>query len=155
MTLANGAANSGYIPNDAAFEGLHFRVLGSRLKPGCVETSIANSLVDLIQERPPLEHGAAHCGRQGPVRMNALLRLLRAFRVPRFLQVDLWLAVPIAASPPRVSPNQARRGNAHASETCQQRSSRVNENDFECFGRTGVAITAPPSSNPAWRVGEK
>jgi neutral ceramidase len=48
VTLANGAANSGYIPNDTAFGALTFQVLGSRLKPGCAETAIVNGLVDLI-----------------------------------------------------------------------------------------------------------
>jgi neutral ceramidase len=48
VTLANGAANSGYIPNDAAFGALTFQVLGSRLKPGCAETAIVNGLLDLI-----------------------------------------------------------------------------------------------------------
>jgi neutral ceramidase len=49
VTLANGAANSGYIPNDAAFGAYTFQVLGSRLKPGCAETAIVNGLLDLIQ----------------------------------------------------------------------------------------------------------
>jgi neutral ceramidase len=48
VTLANGAANSGYIPNDTAFGALTFQVLGSRLKPGCAETAIVNGLSDLI-----------------------------------------------------------------------------------------------------------
>src|SRR5215469_9419353 len=48
VTLANGAANSGYIPNDTAFGAYTFQVLGSRLKPGCAETSIVNGLLDLI-----------------------------------------------------------------------------------------------------------
>jgi neutral ceramidase len=48
VTLANGAANSGYIPNDTAFGALTFQVLGSRLKPGCAETAIVNGLGDLI-----------------------------------------------------------------------------------------------------------
>jgi neutral ceramidase len=48
VTLANGMANSGYIPNDTAFGALTFQVLGSRLKPGCGETAIVNGLVDLI-----------------------------------------------------------------------------------------------------------
>ncbi len=48
VTLANGTANSGYIPNDTAFGALTFQVLGSRLKPGCAETAIVNGLVDLI-----------------------------------------------------------------------------------------------------------
>ena len=49
VTLANGAANSGYIPNDAAFGAYTFQVLGSRLKPGCAETAIVDGLLDLIQ----------------------------------------------------------------------------------------------------------
>lgn len=48
VTLANGRADSGYIPNDAAFGALTFQVLGSRLKPGCAETAIVNGLLDLI-----------------------------------------------------------------------------------------------------------
>ena len=48
VTLANGMANSGYIPNDTAFGALTFQVLGSRLKPGCAETAIVNGLVDMI-----------------------------------------------------------------------------------------------------------
>jgi hypothetical protein len=49
VTLANGMANSGYIPNDAAFGALTFQVLGSRLKPGCVETAIVNGWLDLLE----------------------------------------------------------------------------------------------------------
>jgi hypothetical protein len=48
VTLANGRADSGYIPNDAAFGALTFQVLGSRLKPGCAETAIVDGLLDLI-----------------------------------------------------------------------------------------------------------
>jgi neutral ceramidase len=48
VTLANGSANSGYVPNDTAFGALTFQVLGSRLKPGCAETTIVNGLLDLI-----------------------------------------------------------------------------------------------------------
>jgi neutral ceramidase len=48
VTLANGMANSGYIPNDTAFGALTFQVLGSRLKPACAETAIVNGLMDLI-----------------------------------------------------------------------------------------------------------
>jgi neutral ceramidase len=48
VTLANGAANSGYIPNDTAFGAQTFQVLGSRLKPGCAETAIVNGLLELI-----------------------------------------------------------------------------------------------------------
>jgi hypothetical protein len=48
VTLANGMANSGYIPNDMASGALTFQVLGSRLKPGCAESAIVNGLLDLI-----------------------------------------------------------------------------------------------------------
>lgn len=48
VTLANGRANSGYIPNDAAFGANTFQVLGSNLKPGCAETAIVNGLLDLM-----------------------------------------------------------------------------------------------------------
>ncbi len=49
VTIANGRANSGYIPNDASFGAYTFQVLGSRLKPGCAEDGIVNGLLDLIQ----------------------------------------------------------------------------------------------------------
>jgi hypothetical protein len=49
VTLANGRANSGYVPNDTSFGAYTFQVLGSRLKPGCAEDGIVNGLVDLIQ----------------------------------------------------------------------------------------------------------
>jgi hypothetical protein len=49
-TLTNGAARSGYIPNDAAFGYNTFEVLSSRLKPGCAESSIVNGILDLMSE---------------------------------------------------------------------------------------------------------
>lgn len=48
VTLANGRADSGYIPNDEAFGANTFQVLGSKLKPGCAETAIVNGLLDLM-----------------------------------------------------------------------------------------------------------
>ena len=50
VTIANGRANSGYVPNDTAFGAYTFQVLGSRLKPGCAEQGIANTLADLVAE---------------------------------------------------------------------------------------------------------
>ena len=47
-TLTNGAARSGYIPNDAAFGYDTFEVVSSNLKPGCAETAIVDGLLDLI-----------------------------------------------------------------------------------------------------------
>jgi hypothetical protein len=49
VTLANGMANSGYVPNDTSFGAYSFQALGSRLKPGCAEDGIVNGLVDMIQ----------------------------------------------------------------------------------------------------------
>jgi neutral ceramidase len=49
-TLTNGRANSGYIPNDAAFGYQTFEVLSSRLQPGCAESAIVNGLLDLIED---------------------------------------------------------------------------------------------------------
>jgi hypothetical protein len=49
-TLTNGSANSGYIPNDAAFGMYTFEVVSSRLQPGCAETAIVNGILDLMQE---------------------------------------------------------------------------------------------------------
>ena len=48
VTLTNGMAPSGYIPNDAAFGYNTFEVVSSRLKPGCAETAITEGLLDLI-----------------------------------------------------------------------------------------------------------
>lgn len=50
VTLANGAAPSGYIPDDASFSHNSFQVLNSRLKPGCAEDSIANDLTNMISQ---------------------------------------------------------------------------------------------------------
>jgi neutral ceramidase len=50
VTLANGRANSGYVPNDTAFGAYSFQVLGSRLKPGCAEQGIAGTLADLVAQ---------------------------------------------------------------------------------------------------------
>jgi neutral ceramidase len=53
-TLTNGAARSGYIPDDESFGKYTFEVLSSRLKPGCAESSIVNGLLGLIDgERKP------------------------------------------------------------------------------------------------------
>jgi neutral ceramidase len=48
VTLANGMANSGYIPDDASFDANTFQVLSSRLKPGCAETAIDGGLLNLV-----------------------------------------------------------------------------------------------------------
>jgi neutral/alkaline ceramidase-like enzyme len=50
VTLANGRASSGYIPDDGSFDHNTFQVLGSRLKPGCAEQGIAKGLVDLVAQ---------------------------------------------------------------------------------------------------------
>jgi hypothetical protein len=50
VTLTNGMARSGYIPNDAAFGMYTFEVLSSRLKPGCAETSIVDGILGLVDE---------------------------------------------------------------------------------------------------------
>jgi hypothetical protein len=49
-TLTNGMAQSGYIPNDAAFGYETFEVLSSRLKPGCAESAIVDGLIDLAEK---------------------------------------------------------------------------------------------------------
>jgi hypothetical protein len=48
VTLANGMANSGYIPDDASFGAYTFQVLSSRLQPGCAETAIDGGLMELL-----------------------------------------------------------------------------------------------------------
>ena len=50
VTLTNGWANSGYIPNDAAFGYQTFEVLSSRCKPGYAENAIVNGILDLIEK---------------------------------------------------------------------------------------------------------
>jgi len=50
VTLANGSANSGYVPTDDAFGRNTFQVLGSRLKPGCAENAIVHGIDDLIEK---------------------------------------------------------------------------------------------------------
>ena len=50
VSLTNGSANSGYIPNDAAFGYYTFEVLSSRLKPGCAESGIVNGILDLMAD---------------------------------------------------------------------------------------------------------
>ncbi len=50
VTLANGRAPSGYIPDDASFSHNSFQVLGSRLKVGCAEDSIPDGLTRLITD---------------------------------------------------------------------------------------------------------
>ena len=50
VTVANGRANSGYIPSDEAFARYTFQVLSTRLKPGCAENGIVNGELDLLSE---------------------------------------------------------------------------------------------------------
>jgi hypothetical protein len=48
VTLANGAANSGYIYSDDAYSHLTFQVIGSRLQPGCAENKIISTAMGLM-----------------------------------------------------------------------------------------------------------
>jgi hypothetical protein len=50
VTLANGAANSGYIYSDDAYSHLTFQVIGSRLQPGCAEGRIISTAIDLMHK---------------------------------------------------------------------------------------------------------
>jgi hypothetical protein len=50
VTLANGAANSGYIYSDDAYSHLTFQVIGSRLQPGCAENHIVSTAIDLMHQ---------------------------------------------------------------------------------------------------------
>ncbi len=50
VTLANGAANSGYIYSNAASSYLTFQVISSRLKPYCAEDKIISSALDLMAQ---------------------------------------------------------------------------------------------------------
>ena len=53
VTLANGAANSGYIYSNEAGSHLTFQVIGSRLKPGCAEDKIIGTSLSLIERLAP------------------------------------------------------------------------------------------------------
>jgi len=50
VTIANGRANSGYIPTDDAYGRNTFQVLGSRLKPGCAQMGIVKGITDMTYE---------------------------------------------------------------------------------------------------------
>jgi hypothetical protein len=50
VTLANGRSPSGYIPDDASFSHNTFQALGSRLKVGCAEDSIADGLTKMVTD---------------------------------------------------------------------------------------------------------
>lgn len=50
VTIANGSATTGYIPDDASFGQNVFEVLSSRLKPGFAERGIINGILDLMQQ---------------------------------------------------------------------------------------------------------
>jgi hypothetical protein len=56
VTLANGRAPSGYIPDDASFSHETFQVLGSRLKEGCAEDAIADGLTKMVSEYQSQQH---------------------------------------------------------------------------------------------------
>jgi neutral ceramidase len=49
-TVTNGSANSGYIPDDAAFGTYTFEVLSSRLEPGYAERGIIDGILDLMEK---------------------------------------------------------------------------------------------------------
>jgi hypothetical protein len=57
-TLTNGAARSGYIPDDASFGKQTFEVLSSRLQPGCAESSIVNGILTLMDGARKRDHQA-------------------------------------------------------------------------------------------------
>ena len=48
VTLANGRAESGYIPDDESYGHQTFQVLGTRLKPGCADSGIAGGISKLV-----------------------------------------------------------------------------------------------------------
>ena len=50
VTIANGRADSGYIPDDESYGHNTFQVLGTRLKQGCAETSIADGITGLVTQ---------------------------------------------------------------------------------------------------------
>jgi neutral ceramidase len=48
ITVTNGFANSGYIPDDASLGHNTFEVLSSRLQPGCAETGIVEGIIGMM-----------------------------------------------------------------------------------------------------------
>ena len=62
-TLTNGAARSGYIPDDASFGKYTFEVLSSRLQPGCAESAIVNGILSADRRRA---RGPARPETRGP-----------------------------------------------------------------------------------------
>ena len=50
VTLANGRAETGYIPDDESYSHQTFQVLGTKLKAGCAEAAIANGLSEMITQ---------------------------------------------------------------------------------------------------------
>jgi neutral ceramidase len=50
VTIANGSATTGYIPDDASFGQNVFEVLSSRLKPGYAERGIIDGIIDMMQQ---------------------------------------------------------------------------------------------------------
>jgi len=50
VAVANGRANSGYIPTDDAYGRYTFQVVASRLKPGCAQDGIVNGITDMIYD---------------------------------------------------------------------------------------------------------
>ena len=50
VTLANGRSPSGYVPDDASFSHKSFQVLNSKLKVGCAEDTISNTLSEMVRK---------------------------------------------------------------------------------------------------------
>lgn len=50
VAVANGRANSGYIPTDDAYGRLTFQVVASRLKPGCAQDGIVDGVTRMISD---------------------------------------------------------------------------------------------------------
>ena len=50
VTVANGRAGWGYIPNDAAYSHYTFQPVETRLAPGCAETGIVHNLNNMIYD---------------------------------------------------------------------------------------------------------
>jgi hypothetical protein len=48
VTHANGS--SGYLPNDAAYDQLSYEIVTTRVKQGCAEDAIVNTLLGMMDE---------------------------------------------------------------------------------------------------------
>ena len=50
LLVAHTNGSIGYVPDDAAFDQVSYEIWVSRLKPGCAESAIVNTFVEMMDE---------------------------------------------------------------------------------------------------------